>query len=100
MILGGSAKPLGSGGTFMMDDGGAGAVVTGVMSCIPACPTVVSFCPSDLWHRRCDWISYLPAYFSNGADEMGSILEGGDKLVVAESERSGEGTVCGGKCCH
>ena len=100
MILGGAAETLGSGGAFLMASGGSGAVMTGMFAGIPACPTVVSFGPSDLWRRRCAWISYLPAQFSNSAGETGNILEGGDQLAVAESERGSKGTVCGGDRCH
>ena len=60
LILSGAAKPLGSSGAFIMGGGGAGVVATCVLACIPACPTVVYFLPSDLWRRLCDWISYLP----------------------------------------
>ena len=91
---------LGSGGTLLMAGGGDRSVVTGVLACILACPTVGSFGPSDPWRRRCAWISYLPAQFSNGAGETGNILEGVDQIAVAENERGGEGTVCGGDCCH
>ena len=49
MILGGAAEPLGLGGAFLMDGGGAGAVATRVLACIPAGPTVVGFGPADLW---------------------------------------------------
>ena len=52
LILGGAAEPLGSGGAFLMSGRGVGAVVTGVLACIPACPTLVSFCPSNLWNRH------------------------------------------------
>ena len=100
MILGGSAKTLGSVGAFLMAGGRAGEFATGVLAGITACPTVVLFGPSDLWRCRCVWISYLPAYFSNGAGETGNILEGGDQLSVAQRERGGEGTVCGGERCH
>ena len=39
LILGGAAEPLGSGGAFLMSGRWVGAVVTGVLACIPACPT-------------------------------------------------------------
>ena len=100
MILGGSAEPLGSGGHFLMAGGGARAVATGMLTCIPACPTEVSFCPSDLWRRRCALISCIPEYFINSAGETEKILEGGDQLVVSECERGGEVAVCDGEHFH
>ena len=52
MILGGSDKTLGSGGAFLMAGGGAGSVATGMITGIPARPTVVAFVPADLWRGR------------------------------------------------
>ena len=49
LILGGAAETLGSGGAFMMAGGRVGAVATGVLAGVPACPIVVTFYPSDLW---------------------------------------------------
>ena len=87
LILGGAVKPLGYGGSFLMDGSGAWAVATGVLAGIPACPTVVSFFPPYFWRRHCALISGLPVQFRNGAGETGNILYSGDQLVVAERER-------------
>ena len=73
----------------MMAGGGAGAVATGVLVGMPAYPTVVTFCPADLWHGS-----------RIGAGETGNILEGCEHLAVAQHERGGEGDFCGGERCH
>ena len=57
MVLGGSAETLGSGGAFLMSGDGAGAVATRVLAGIPACPTVVTFGPADLWCGHRVWVS-------------------------------------------
>ena len=74
LILGGSAETLGSGGAFLVAGGRDGEVATGVLVGIPACPTVATFGPADLWRGIQVGISYIPKQCCNGAGDTGNIL--------------------------